>query len=172
MNLKFLGLCLLLMSATSVAATVGEMAPDFEVTTQNGDVFRLSDYRGQKPVYVVFWNTWCSYCVKRTPRYIKLQEQFGDKVQIIAINTSWRDSPEEMRSFEAHHHVNYSTAFDADEVITDRYRVYNIPTEFIVDTYGIIRYRDGVPEYLAAHLADLQMPYVPSETAAPLVCTP
>jgi hypothetical protein len=37
MNLKFLGLCLLLMSATSVAATVGEMAPDFEVTTQNGD---------------------------------------------------------------------------------------------------------------------------------------
>jgi peroxiredoxin len=101
-----------------------------------------------------------------------LQEQFGDEVQIIAINTSWRDSPEEMRSFEAHHHVNYSTAFDADEVITDRYRVYNIPTEFIVDTYGIIRYRDGVPEYLAAHLPDLLMPYVPSKTAAPLVCTP
>jgi peroxiredoxin len=171
-NLYFLGLCLLLISVPSAAATVGEVAPDFEITTQNGDVFRLSDYRGQKPVYVVFWNTWCSYCVKRTPRYTKLQEQIGDKLQIIAINTTWSDSPEEMRSFEAHHHVNYSTAFDAGELVTDRYRVYNIPTEFIVDINGIIRYRDGVPEYLAAHLPDLLMPYVPSKAAAALVCTP
>ena len=103
---------------------------------------------------------------------MKLQEQFGDKLQIIAINTTWSDSPEEMRSFEAHHHVNYSTAFDAGELITDLYGVYNIPTEFIVDINGIIRYRDGVPEYLAAHLPDLLMPYVPSKATAALVCAP
>jgi hypothetical protein len=60
----------------------------------------------------------------------------------------------------------------AGELVTDRYRVYNIPTEFIVDINGIIRYRDGVPEYLAAHLPDLLMPYVPSKAAAALVCTP
>ena len=171
-NLHFLGLCLLLISVPSAAATVGEVAPDFEITTQSGDLFRLADYRGQKPVYVVFWNTWCSYCVKRTPRYLKLQEQIGDKLKILAINTSWSDSQEEMRTFEAHHHVNYATAFDAGELITDLYGVYNIPTEFIVDINGIIRYRDGVPEYLAAHLPDFLIPYVPSKAEAPLVCTP
>jgi len=163
---------LLIIGLPAIAASVGELAPDFEITTQNGDVFRLSDFRGRKPVYVVFWNTWCSYCIKKTPRYAKLQEQFGDKIEIIAINTTWSDSREEMRSFESHHHVNYSTGFDAGEFITDGYDVYNVPTEFIVDINGVIRYRDGVPKYLAAHLPDWLLPYVPSKKTAALACTP
>jgi peroxiredoxin len=172
LKLYLLGLGLLFVAVPSTAATVGEVAPDFEITTQNGAAFRLSDFRGRKPVYVVFWNTWCSYCIKKTPRYQKLQEQFGDKIEIIAINTTWSDSPEEMRSFEAHHHVNYSTAFDAGELITDKYDVYNVPTEFIVDINGVIRYRDGVPKYLAAHMPDWLLPYVPSKKTAALACTP
>ncbi len=161
---------LLLIGVPATAAKVGDVAPDFEVTTQDGSVFRLSEFRERKPVYVVFWNTWCSYCIKKTPRYRKLQEQFGDKIEIIAINTSWSDSPEEMRSFEEHHRINYLTAFDAGELITENYRVFNVPTEFIVDVNGIIRYRDRVPEYLAAHLPDWLLPYVPSRNAAQLVC--
>ncbi len=172
LKLYFLGLGILLIAVPSIAATVGESAPDFEITTQNGDVFRLSDFRGRKPVYVVFWNTWCSYCVKKAARYTKLQEQFGDKVEIIAINTTWSDSPAEMRSFAEHHNINYSMAFDAGEIVTDRYRVYNVPTEFIVDINGIVRFRDRVPEFLAAHLPDWLVPYVPSKSAASLACTP
>ena len=170
--LRITGVALLLIGASAHAAGVGEVAPDFEATTQDGSVFRLSDLRGQKPVYVIFWNTWCSYCIKKTPRYQKLQEQFGDKIEIIAINTTWSDSTEEMRSFEEHHHINYLTAFDAGERITDDYRVFNVPTEFIVDIDGIIRYRDRVPDYLAAHLPDWLLPYVPSENIPALVCTP
>lgn len=169
--LSLMALGSLIVGAPATAASVGEVAPDFEVTTRDVGVFRLSDFRGRKPVYVIFWNTWCSYCVKKTPRYQKLQQQFGDKIEIIAINTTWSDSREEMRSFEEHHHINYSTAFDASELITDRYRVFNVPTEFIVDINGIIRYRDGVPEYLAAHLPDWLLPYVPSKKSAALACT-
>ncbi|MFQ6004014.1 MAG: peroxiredoxin family protein [Woeseia sp.] len=165
------GLGLLLVSSPAVAAGVGESAPDFEIAIQDGSRFRLSDYRGQKPVYLIFWNTWCSYCIKKTPRYQKLQEQFGDKIEIIAINTSWSDSPEEMRSFGENHRLEYSTAFDAGESITDRYRVFNVPTEFIVGINGIIHYRDRVPEYLAAHLPDWLSPYVPSPETASLVCS-
>lgn len=165
-----LGLGLLLAGGPAAAASVGELAPDFEIATQDGALFRLSDFRGRKPVYVVFWNSWCSYCIKKTPRYVKLQEQFGDKIEIIAINTTWSDSPEEMRSFEQHHQIKYSTAFDAGEAVTDQYGVLKVPTEFIVDVNGIIRYRDRVPEYLAAHLPDWLLPYIPSEDNAQLVC--
>ena len=165
-------LVLLSIGATAMAASVGEVALDFEVTTQDGREFRLSEYRGQKPVYVIFWNTWCSYCIKKTPRYQKLQEQFGDKIEIIAINTTWSDSPEEMRTFEKNHEIRYATAFDAGELITDQYEVRNVPAEFIVDIDGIIRYRNKVPEFLAAHLPDWLLPYVPSKKTAALVCTP
>ena len=161
---------LLLIGVSATAANIGDMAPDFQVTTQNGSTFRLSDFRGQKPVYVVFWNSWCSYCIKKTPRYQKLQEQFGDKIEIIAINTTWSDTPQEMRSFEERYQINYATVFDAGEVVTDRFEVIKVPTEFIVDTRGVIRYRDGVPEYVAAHLPDWLLPYIPSEDTAQFVC--
>ncbi len=163
---------LLLTGATATAASVGEVAPDFEITIQDGGEFRLSEYRGQKPVYVIFWNTWCLYCIEKTPRYQKLQEQFGDKIEIIAINTTWSDSPAEMQSFEKNHEIEYSTAFDAGELVTDRYGVSNVPTEFIVDIDGIILYRNKVPEYLAAHLPDWLLPYVPSKKTVALACTP
>ncbi|MEE8344584.1 MAG: redoxin domain-containing protein, partial [Woeseiaceae bacterium] len=83
---------------------------------------------------------------------------------------TWSDSPEEMRSFEQQHQIKYSTAFDAGEAVTDQYGVLKVPTEFIVDVNGIIRYRDRVPEYLAAHLPDWLSPYIPSEDTAQLVC--
>jgi len=34
--------------------TPGEHAPDFELTDVNGDLIRLSDYRGSKPVVLAF----------------------------------------------------------------------------------------------------------------------
>ena len=159
---------LLVAMTPSKAADVGDVAPNIEIVTQDGNVKRLSEFRGQKPVYLVFWNTWCTYCIKKTARYRKLQEQFGDKIEIIAINTSWSDSPEKMRSFEERYNTNYSTAFDFDELITDRYQVYAVPTEFIVDVNGVIRYRNSVPKYVVAHLPDWLVQSGPSiETAQP-----
>jgi len=170
MTSTLIGLVLLLIGLSASAANIGDLAPDFRVTTQDGSEFRLSDFRGEKPVYVVFWNSWCSYCIKKTPRYQKLQEQFGDKIEIIAINTTWSDSPEEMRSFEEHFQIKYSTAFDTGELVTDQFQVLKVPTEFIIDINGVIRYRDSVPEYVAAHLPDWLLPYIPSEDAAQFVC--
>jgi len=34
--------------------TPGEPAPDFELQDVNGDLVRLSDYRGSKPVVLAF----------------------------------------------------------------------------------------------------------------------
>lgn len=147
-------IAMLVVTAAATAADVGDVAPDFEIATQDGVVLRLSEFRGQKPVYLVFWNTWCSFCIKKVPRYIKLQEQFADKIEIIAINTTWSDSPADIRVFEDRFRTNYSTAFDIGKLITDRFEIINVPTEFIIDVNGIIRYRNRVPEYPIAHLPD------------------
>ena len=152
--LLLMTISMLAVTTSATAADVGDIAPDFEIAIQDGNVLRLSEFRGRKPVYLVFWNTWCSFCMKKVPRYIKLQEQFADKIEIIAINTTWSDSPAEMRVFEDRFHINYSTAFDLGKLITDRFGVISVPTEFIIDVNGIIRYRNRVPEYPIAHLPD------------------
>lgn len=162
--------CLLaLMMATgqsSFATVIGDVAPSFDFFTIDGKPLRLSDYQGEKAVYLVFWNTWCSYCVKKTPRYKKLEEKFGDRIEIIAINTGWSDSQAEMEQYQNQHETNYLLVFDNEEVITKRYKVRVVPTEFIIDIDGIVRYRDHVPKYIAAHIPDWFQPYIPGKDLA------
>lgn len=38
-----------------MAAEVGELAPDFELSNQHGEMVRLSQYRGEKAVVLVFF---------------------------------------------------------------------------------------------------------------------
>jgi len=150
---------MLISSNSSIAIEVGDLAPAFELKGLDGELLRLTDYRGKKAVYLVFWNTWCSFCIKKTPRYIKLKEKFGDRIEIVAINTTWSDSREEIEQFQQRFEIDYPIALDDGEVITDLYAVSRVPTEFIIDVDGVIRYRDGVPAYLAAHIPDWYMPF-------------
>jgi thiol-disulfide isomerase/thioredoxin len=83
---------LLVAMTPAMAADVGDVAPNVKIATQDGNAIQLTEFRGRKPVYLVFWNTWCTHCIKKTGEYRKLQEQFGEKIEIIAINTSWSDS--------------------------------------------------------------------------------
>ena len=150
---------LLHLSNASSAIGIGELAPNFELRTIDGEVLHLNDYQGKKAVYLVFWNSWCSYCIRKAPSYNKLHEKFGDRVEIIAVNTTWSDSLEEIEQFQQRFGAVYTIAMDDGEALTTRFEVYKVPTEFIIDINGVIRYRDGVPEYLAAHIPDWFQPY-------------
>ncbi len=133
--------------------TEGDIAPDFSMVTLDGERFSLSDYREKTPVYLVFWNSWCHYCMKKTSFLKETQDLFGDEVAILGINTGRDDSVEESTEFKRRFDVNYPLAFDDAQQVTDLYRVRGVPTEFIVDINGVIRHRDGVPRNIAEHLA-------------------
>jgi peroxiredoxin len=130
-----------------------QTAPSFELTQLDGSTFKLSDYHGKRAVYLVFWNTWCTYCIQKIPKLKKFQEDFGDQIKIIAINTSLEDSVEKSRVFQKQYAINYPLAFDHNHVITDKYDVWGTPTEFIIDINGIIKHRDGVPDNLQLFLS-------------------
>lgn len=152
---------MLIAGQSSFATVIGDIAPSFDLKTIDGEPINLSDYQGKKAVYLVFWNTWCSYCINKTPRYKKLEEEFGDRIEIIAINTGWSDSPAEMEQYRNQFGTNYPLVFDNEEFVTKRYEVRAVPTEFIIDVDGIVRYRDRVPTYIAAHIPDWFQPYTP-----------
>ncbi|WP_196139260.1 redoxin domain-containing protein [Aliikangiella sp. G2MR2-5] len=132
----------------------GQLAPNFKITQLDGTEFQLSDFRGKQSVYLVFWNTWCTYCMKKIPKLKAAQEALVDDIRIIAINTGLKDSVEKTLKFQQQWQVNYPLAFDHGKQITDLYGVWGTPTEFIIDINGVIRHRDGIPGKLEDHLAE------------------
>jgi len=130
----------------------GQIAPDFTITKFDGQSFKLSDYRGKKSVYLIFWNTWCTYCMKKIPKLKHAQSHLNDEIEIIAVNTGLKDSVKKSVAFQKRYEINYPLAFDHDKKVTDLYGVWGTPTEFIIDIDGIIRHRDGVPDSIEENL--------------------
>ena len=136
----------------------GQIAPDFEIMQMDGTNFKLSDYRGKQSVYLVFWNTWCTFCMKKIPKLKQAQTDLNNQIKIIAVNTGLKDSIEKSILFKKQFNINYPLAFDHGKKVTDLYGVWGTPTEFIIDINGIIQHRDGVPEEIKNGLAEWNRP--------------
>ena len=114
---------------------VDEPAPDFSVTTLDGNEVTLSDLRGRR-VIVDFWATWCPPCIKEIPHFIRLAKEH-DLIELTIIGIS--DEPESMlRQFAQKEGINYLIA--SDELNFAPYnKITGIPTTFFIDEDGVIR---------------------------------
>ncbi len=146
-------------STTATASEVeqGQLAPDFSIKRFDGSTFRLSDYRGKKSVYLVFWTTWCTYCLKKIPKLQHAAKILDKQIEIIAIDTSVKDTFAKALKFQKERNIHYPLAFDFGKKVTDLYGVWGTPTEFIIDINGVVIHRDGVPDNLAEHLSNWNM---------------
>ena len=120
-------------------------APDFALTSIDGQTVRLSNYRG-KVVLLNFWYTGCEPCREETPAleaaYKKLAPQ---GLEIIGMNVRANerrgaDGDADIRKFVEAHGVSYPIALDSDSQSGRDYQVYVLPTSLMIDREGKIRY--------------------------------
>ncbi len=149
----------LTLSTASHSAEVeeGQLAPDFSIKRFDGTTFRLSDYKNKKAVYLVFWTTWCTYCLKKIPKLQHAAQILDKQIEIIAVDTSEKDTFAKALMFQKERNIQYPLAYDFGKKVTDLYGVWGTPTEFIIDINGIVVHRDGVPDNLAEHLSNWNM---------------
>ena len=121
---------------------VGNLAPDFQLQSLDGQTVSLGNLRG-KPVLINFWATWCPPCRSEMPYMQEIYEEWSDKgLVVLAINTG--ESSSKVRGFLESHGFSFPVLLDADLLVALRYDVvrYNklyIPTTFFIDRDGIIQ---------------------------------
>jgi peroxiredoxin len=69
------------------AVNIGRPAPDFELPDQDGNLVRLSDYKGKRHVLLIFVRgDWCPTCHIMLRSYEKNKEKFAEKnIMLLAI---------------------------------------------------------------------------------------
>lgn len=117
----------------------GNQAPDFTLTTLEGTVLKLSDYRGKK-VILNFWATWCPPCKAEMPHMQSFYEQNHEEVEVIAINLTNMDKGEEaIKSFVNDYELTFAIPLDEAGDIGMQYQAFTIPTSYAIDKDGIIQ---------------------------------
>lgn len=117
----------------------GELAPNFELETLDGDHVQLSDYRGKK-VLLNFWATWCGPCRQEMPAMQDFYEEFGDDIEILAVNvTSSEKSIDDVQDFIDEFEFTYQTLLDTDMDVSNIYMAVGLPTTYFIGTDGIIQ---------------------------------
>lgn len=147
----------------------GNRCPDFTAqtyTVKDGEfavsenTFTLSQQIG-KVCVINFWETWCQACIEELPHFNEIQEDYGDKVAVIAIagktstvesacawmnNSGWKafDKESDWKNF------SLTFAHLPTEMCVSLGCGVMLPRTLIVDTSGLVAYQqEGKMTYQA-----------------------
>src|SRR5690606_6350142 len=99
----------------------GDVPPDFEMETIDGQVVKLSDLKGKK-VMVNFWATWCPPCKEEMPEIQKFYDAHKDDVVILAINsTTDENSEQDVYDFIDEYGYTFPIPMDREGIARDAY---------------------------------------------------
>jgi peroxiredoxin len=135
-------------AAPAMALDVGDKAPNFTLKALGGqEDITLSKWRGEKAVLLVFWATWCPNCLEEIPAIKEINAVFKDSIKVVAVNADINDSLSKAIAYKSKNSINYTLAYDHGTKVSRLYGVVGIPTVFILDKAGTVRYKDtGVPK--------------------------
>lgn len=92
----------------------------------------------KEPVVFSFWASYCQYCPLEMTHLEHYAGQYKGKVQFYTVNSN--DAPEIIREYQTRHGFSLPVLSDSTAEVAQRYGVDSLPTIFIVDKEGRIRY--------------------------------
>lgn len=112
-------------------------APDFTLTTLDGETVSLADFRGQ-PVILNFWASWCVPCKQEMTDLMRVQKEYtSEGLVILAINMTFDDNLSEVQRFVDDLNLTLPVLLDqTNEVTRGQYRVVGVPTSVMIDRQG------------------------------------
>ncbi|UOQ94728.1 redoxin domain-containing protein [Halobacillus shinanisalinarum] len=126
-------------SEAAVGLNIGDIAPDFQLQTLEGENVKLSDYRGQR-VMVNFWATWCPPCRAEMPDMEKFYQ--NKDVVVLAVNLTQTESNlQQVKDFVNEFTLTFPILLDKESKVATNYEIRPIPSSFMIDSNGIIQYK-------------------------------
>ena len=121
---------------------MGEMAPDFTMTLDNGKVVKLSDMRG-KVVMLQFTASWCGVCRKEMP-YIEKEiwDKYGKQSDFVLWGIDLKEPLDKVQMLKRATKVTYPIGLDPEGKIFRLYAEPNagVTRNVIIDKEGRIVY--------------------------------
>jgi peroxiredoxin len=132
---------LLLCAAAFLSAQQTRRAPGWALPDSKMKVVDLADFRG-KIVLLEFMKTTCPHCAATADTIHAVEQQYGPKIQIVAVVSSQIEKDVTVASYIQGHKVDYPILFDAGQMMFSYALSPNVefPHVYLIDANGVIRY--------------------------------
>ncbi len=115
---------------------VGDVAPDFEIETVDGQPLKLSNFRG-KYVLLDFWATWCGPCITELPHMKSVYDKFKDSPKFAMVSLSADNDVETAKKCIEENQLEWHQGFiGRSSKVRSDYYVSGIPSVFLVGPDG------------------------------------
>ncbi|MCR5105867.1 MAG: thioredoxin-dependent thiol peroxidase [Eubacterium sp.] len=127
---------------------VGIKAPDFTLPDQNGDMHKLSDYRGKKVILYFYPKDNTSGCTKQACSYSERMPQIKEKGAVV-LGIS-KDTVASHKKFEEKYGLAFTLLADPEKNVIEAYDVLKekklygktsigvVRTTYLIDEEGVI----------------------------------
>jgi cytochrome c biogenesis protein CcmG/thiol:disulfide interchange protein DsbE len=125
-----------------VATLLGNPAPGFTVKllARGGARLSLDDLRGQVAL-VDFWGTYCAPCKEAMPKLQALSAKYSSAgLRVIGISEDEPEDKDKIMGFAASRGAKFAIAWDEDRSIAQQYKPDTMPSSYIIDRRGVVRY--------------------------------
>ena len=87
-------------SETTQKAKVDLSIMELPITLASGKTVTLQQIKGSKPLYLKFWASYCRDCLQQMPHLQSLNQKYGDKIQIVAVNFGVNEEKNSVESIQ------------------------------------------------------------------------
>lgn len=129
-----------LTAQSGVGPALGSAAAPATLQDLDGNTVQLLDVVGERPALIEFWATWCPLCEELQPQLDRIQREYGDRLQIVAVGVAVNQNPRRIRRHLEDHDPGYPYLYDAEGEAVRAYRAATTSIIVILDAEGRVAY--------------------------------
>lgn len=115
---------------------------DLPITLTSGQTVTLGQFKGNTPVYIKFWASYCQPCFKQMPHLQQIYQKYNDKVQVIAVNLGLNDDEKSVAVIQKKFGLKMPIAIDRSGQLAKAFNLVGTPFHVLLDKNSNVAYAE------------------------------
>ncbi|MFH1678061.1 MAG: cytochrome c biogenesis protein CcdA [Candidatus Omnitrophota bacterium] len=115
---------------------------DFSLFDLEGNKVSLSEFKNKKSVVLLFWTTWCPYCIRGLNSMNRIHSDFiKEDIEVLAIDVA--ESRLRVERFLKRIPFDFKVLLDYDGSVSSSFGLIGVPTFVLINKSGEVVFKDN-----------------------------